>query len=577
MPKTIDLTGKTIGSLYVHYRVEDRRWRTECLKCGRIKDIRAYDLNSGRVTTCVSCKRIINLRGQTFGMWNVLRYAGRNMWVCKCSCENHTTRLISSFDLRTGRTKSCGCISNAFQDLTGQFFGEWEVLEYAGNKRWLCRCTRCGFERLQDTSALKRGLTHKCKKCADKEKEIDLTEKDFGMWHVIGHGTKKGYWTCKCKCSRIKEVSGYSLRAGLSTNCGCKGLKSIDQIDTFSSIEKLHSHIENLTEELGHKPTSFEIADSLGVTYNSVNRKIKGHDDIKELMTVGASHYGSKIENEIYEYVLKLAPDAIKHDRQVLQGNELDIYIPSKKIAIEFNGNYWHSTIFKDRKYHQNKTIKCIKNGIHLIHIFEYEWKDNLKQEIIKQILDNLLCSNNVIFARNTEVKTVTNKDAEGFLIKNHLQAYVASSINIGLYYKDELIGIMTFGKPRFNSDYEYELLRLAFKGSTTVVGGAEKMFKHFIDEIKPISILSYCNLSKFVGNIYIKLGFSRVSLTEPNYVWVNSNNEVLTRYTTTKKHLKEIGFDSYGDTEDEIMENLGYYKIYDSGNLKLAWYNNSK
>ena len=91
-------------------------------------------------------------------------------------------------------------------------------------------------------------------------------------------------------------------------------------------------------------------------------------------------------ENEIYHFIKDelCITDALQRVRNIIHPYELDIYIPSKKIAIEYNGLIWHSEKFKGKvfNYHLNKTENCEKIGIRLIHIFEDEW--NEKKEIIK-------------------------------------------------------------------------------------------------------------------------------------------------------------------------------------------------
>ena len=60
---------------------------------------------------------------------------------------------------------------------------------------------------------------------------------------------------------------------------------------------------------------------------------------------------------------------------------ELDIVINEQKLAIEFNGSYWHDVnhVFPD--YHLNKVIKCNQLGYRLIHIWEDEWTDETKNK----------------------------------------------------------------------------------------------------------------------------------------------------------------------------------------------------
>ena len=136
----------------------------------------------------------------------------------------------------------------------------------------------------------------------------------------------------------------------------------------------------------------------------------------------------------------------------------------------------------------------------------------------------------------------------------------------------------MTFGKPRFNNNYQYELYRLCWKDNIRVIGGLEKLFKYFIDNFDVDSVVTYCDISKFNGNSYTKIGFKTCedSITLPNYVWVNIyNNDIKTRYQTQKHKLIEQGLGTESETEAEIMHNLDYYRIYDSGNIKLYWVRN--
>lgn len=282
------------------------------------------------------------------------------------------------------------------------------------------------------------------------------------------------------------------------------------------------------------------------------------------------------MELSILNWLKTFDIDIVCNDRTVLGGKELDMYIPCKQLAIEFNGSYWHSSIFRDVKYHQNKTLECARNGIHLIHIFEYEWRDADKQAKIKNYIASLLGESDVIYARNTSLRYINDiEKIKEFLNNNHLQGYATSSINIGCFYKDELVGLMTFGKSRFDTSNQYEIIRLCWKSGVKVIGGTAKMFSEFIKRYNPESVITYCDISKFTGNIYTTLGFKPydVIITKPNYVWVNTHNsKVLKRYQTMKSKLLSDGLGKLGSTEDEIMESLGYIKVHDSGSLKLAW-----
>lgn len=135
------------------------------------------------------------------------------------------------------------------------------------------------------------------------------------------------------------------------------------------------------------------------------------------------------------------------------------------------------------------------EHGYQCIHV--WDWDD------VDKIL-SLLDERPTVYARKCEIKHVTNKEAKKYINEYHLQGYAKAKINIGLYYENELVSIMTFDKPRYNKKYEYELVR--YCASYNVIGGAERLFKNFIREYKPNSIISYCDLSKFTGNTYEKL-----------------------------------------------------------------------
>ena len=130
-----------------------------------------------------------------------------------------------------------------------------------------------------------------------------------------------------------------------------------------------------------------------------------------------------------------------------------------------------------------------------------------------------------------------------------------------------------TFGAPRFNSGEEWELIRLAWSSNYGVVGGSERIFNYFLKKYNPKSIVSYCDASKFKGDIYKKLGFNFDKLTPPGYVWVNETTQnVVTRYKSQISRLIDSGIAKAGETEKEAMEIMGYLRIYDSGNYRFIW-----
>ena len=271
-------------------------------------------------------------------------------------------------------------------------------------------------------------------------------------------------------------------------------------------------------------------------------------------------------EKEIQE-LLNNKIKYISHYR-MKNNKEIDIFIPELNIGIEFNGNIWHSEKYKEKNYHQEKSLYAVNENIFIYHIFEYEWKEK-KGKIINQ-LNNLLGFNQKkIYARKCVIKEIDNKEKSEFLELNHLQGNDTSSVKLGLYYDNELVSLMTFCKPRFNKKYEWELSRFCSKSGCNIIGGASKLFKYFINNYKPQSIISYSNIAHTKGSLYKKLNFIFNSISKPNYVWTNGHN-ILTRYQCQKHKLLERGF--IGNTETEIMHNNGYYRIFDCGNKVWVW-----
>ncbi len=281
------------------------------------------------------------------------------------------------------------------------------------------------------------------------------------------------------------------------------------------------------------------------------------------------THGKSVAENLLFEWIP--ANDKFCNVRNVIPPLELDLYISSCKLAIEYNGVYYHSAHFKDSKYHLNKTLECSNKGIQLFHIFE---SDDI--DIWKSMISNKLKLNTKIYARKCIIKEITNSDAKSFCEQNHLQGACNAKINLGLFYNDELIQVMTFGKPRYNSHYEFELLRLCTKKYYSVIGGASKLWKCFCQKYSPKSVISYANRRFSNGSIYETLGFKFLNETKPNYWYVHTSSfEQISRLKAQKHKLKTFlkVFDE-NLTETENMLKNGYVQIFDCGNLVFV-YNN--
>ena len=284
----------------------------------------------------------------------------------------------------------------------------------------------------------------------------------------------------------------------------------------------------------------------------------------------------SGLEIQLQQFIeSNYSKNIIFNDRKILSPYEVDIYLPELKIGFEFNGVYWHNENYVESDYHLKKTELSESKNIKLIHIYEDDWL--YKQDIVKSRILNLLnFTPNKIYARKTEIKEISdNILLREFLEKNHIQGFIGSQVKIGLFYNNELVSLMTFGKQRKNMGTKsfpdkYELLRFCNKLNTTVIGGASKLFKYFTNNYKPKEIITYADRSWSQGNLYNQLGFEFVHKSQPNYFYVVDGLRK-NRFNFRKDILIKEGFDP-NKSEREIMLDRKIYRIYDSGQLKFIY-----
>lgn len=296
------------------------------------------------------------------------------------------------------------------------------------------------------------------------------------------------------------------------------------------------------------------------ILYNLMYKRIQGG----EILCTNCNSKRKPLkEIELYNFINENYEGEIIRNSRKLISNEIDIYLPDLKLGFEFNGLYWHSSLYKSKKYHLNKTEECENIGINLIHVWEDDWKYN--NLIVKSIILNRLKKNKSIYARKTIVKELDdNKIIKIFLNTNHLHGFIRSSIKIGLFHKGKLVTIITFSKLKKNS---YELLRFSNCLNFNVVGGFSKLLKFFIKKYNPHEIITYSDNSIHSGGVYEKLGFKLLYKTRPNYYWIIDGIKE-NRFNYKKDKLVKKDYNK-NKTEVEIMEGLGYYRIFDSGSKK--------
>lgn len=329
--------------------------------------------------------------------------------------------------------------------------------------------------------------------------------------------------------------------------------ETMDVLESKSKLQSLYNTHKNLET----------VAKILGVHFSSVQRACT-----KLGVCVLKHHMVSKGEREIQEFLEELGVSYVTNNRKIING-ELDIVIPSAKVAIEYNGVYWHSDAVKDTKrYHQTKSLNCMEAGYLLIHVWEDDWNNDKKQRIIKdKIRSKLGVSSQKIHARKTEFVVVQPREAHRFMEENHIQGKTTASVWGGLRHNGELVCCM--GMKKTKDEGVYDLVR--FASSKTVVGGFSKCLKNVQNLIEWDEIFTFAALDYSHGGVYEKSGFTKDHITVPCMWYVKSS----TRFRREKymKHKQPKLLERFDPTltADENMRNHGFNKLYDAGSIRYS------
>jgi len=284
-------------------------------------------------------------------------------------------------------------------------------------------------------------------------------------------------------------------------------------------------------------------------------------------------------EDEIYDFITNIIgkDNVIRHECKILDGYELDLYIPKYNLAIEYNGLRWHSEKFgKDKNYHLNKTLKCKEKNIALFQIFEDEYINH--KDLVLDKISNVLKANYVknkkIGARKCVIKEIDTELAKEFLDKYHIQSYVASTIYLGAFYEDNLVSVMSF-KVEDKNSCKWELNRFTTNYNYICQGVASKIFNYFIKSYKPCEIKSFLDRRWCINendNVYTKLGFELKKILPPDYRYTKGHGERQHKFSFRKQILhKKYGL-SLDMTESDMVKELGYDRIWDCGLIKYVW-----
>lgn len=436
---------------------------------------------------------------------------------------------------------------------------------------------------------------HGCPKCAD-EKVANvrrMTKEEFIERAKIVHGdkydySKVEYVNCDTPVNIICPKHGEFTITPYNFLNGCNCPKCANEIkakklaltkeEFIEKSNKLYNgkYDYSKVDYVNNKTKVCIICPKHGEFWQTPSNHLEGHECPK------CSNTFSNAENEIYEMVKSYCPDAVHNDKTAIEPLELDIYVPSLRIGIEYNGLRWHSEEFnKDRHYHVDKLEKCNENDIRLIQIFEDEWLEN--KELIKEKILYILGLERdkpKIFARKCKIKEIDKETAKIFLKKNHIQGFSPSTVYVGCFYNDILIGVMSFLKEK---EGYWNLSRFASSNDYICEGVGGKAFKYFVKTYDPVEIKSFADrrwtLDKD-NNLYVKLGFKLQDTLKPDYRYVFREVYGLKRVHKFNFRIHILNR-KYGlpltMTERQMTAALGAYRIWDCGLFKFVWNKNDK
>jgi hypothetical protein len=314
------------------------------------------------------------------------------------------------------------------------------------------------------------------------------------------------------------------------------------------------------------------VAKELNISYETVRRSCYRH---------GIELPKSSYEREMAAFLRSIGVDDLKmSDRTLIYPYEIDLYSASKKMGVEFCGLYWHQESERiDRLYHLTKQINVEAKDTRLITIFEDEWVN--KQSIVESRLKQIFgMGDKGIMARKLSVRPISSKEIANFLDTFHIQGKAYGFASYGAFDGEHLVAVMNFSKPRLslgrkNKDGEnapIELLRFCTDGRSHP-GVASKLFTAFIRDHNPDSVISYADRRWSYGNLYTAMGFAFAGASRPGYSYANGKEiRRHNRFGFRKDKIKNLVPDGELMSETEIMKQLGYWKIWDCGNLKFVW-----
>lgn len=512
-------------------------------------------------------------------------------WVCDYGHEWTATVVQRSQGSGCPKCRHARPRGDSFADKYPQLSGEWSTknrlspsdYKPASNQRVWWACPK-GHEYQAPMSRRGAGGTG-CPYCAGKRALPGYNTLSFRhplLAEEWLHGRNGGmtpdsltpgsgfmaWWKCsKCQNEWRAQVAG---RTGRGDGCpGCSGNMLVKGVNDIATVRP--ELVKDWHSERNAPLTPSDITRSSAA---KVWWKCEGGHEWQAAPYNRARHgcpkcvgRVSKKETEVAAHIQSLGLEILTSDRATI-GKELDILVPSRNLAVEFNGLYWHSSAHKARNFHKEKTDLCAVQGIQLIHIWEDDWRD--RQEVVKRLIARKLGVSNEprLNARALSVSSATVAEAKAFMRANHIQGFGAGSAHLALRSADSRVRALLTVKKRSNG--QHEIVR--FATDTIVRGGFSRLMKHAEGELLVQEWVTFADRGVSDGNLYESLGFRVDGDIAPDYMYV-VNGERKHKFGYRLKRFRDDPELEYreGMTESQLAELNNLPRIYDAGKVRYV------
>lgn len=286
---------------------------------------------------------------------------------------------------------------------------------------------------------------------------------------------------------------------------------------------------------------------------------------------------GNKHTGEIAAFLRGLGVHVVEESSLTGARKRWDVVVPDHKIAIEFDGVYYHSERFKPNKSAMlDRATEAASVGFRQLNVWEDEWYE--KRNIVERLIASACGVSNepAVYARKTVVVQVTTEDAVKFMECNHIQGFTAGAKYLGLVHGDTLVACMVYsykaaGRSTRRVDDCVDIQRYAT--SCKVVGGFQKLLNQILKDEAIKTVISYSDPRLFSGGMYAKAGFIAGPEGKPDYCYVKNSSRIHKRARQKSWFQNRAGVLYDPDlTEHELATLNGYHRLWFRGKVKWTW-----